>query len=70
MEKYRAEDRTGGPAFPTKLENYNAGFGGMTLRDWFAGQVISGYVFKTDRYGTMAQEAYIVADAMMKARME
>jgi hypothetical protein len=52
------------------------GSNGMTLRDWFAGHVISG--FCSDVGGTvingpilwdqMAEEAYQAADAMLKAR--
>ena len=54
------------------------GFPGMTLRDWFAGQALAGYLAS---YGpgqihpmtrgagqTAAEEAYYLADAMLAAR--
>lgn len=33
---------TGGPAYPTPWAGGAATEGGMTLRDWFAGQIASG----------------------------
>ena len=55
---------TGGPAFPT-----GTAFQGMTLRDYFAakamqGLIANGAVSPVDA----AKAAYIVADAMLKAR--
>jgi len=48
---------------------------GMTLRDWFAGQAMQGLVIDKsfiDLYSagatSVAQQAYLVADAMLKAR--
>ncbi len=43
---------------------------GMTLRDWFAGQAISGLLASTDNCtaGVFAAKAYFVADAMLAAR--
>ena len=70
----------GGPAFPTESTKQ----AGMSLRDWFAGQVIQGYVateyyadpnnggYSTSRWisdDQMARSAYAVADAMLKARL-
>ena len=50
------------------------GVGGMTIRDYFAGQVISGLIQTPHDYGNKDQiqscaiGAYIIADAMMEAR--
>ncbi|MBZ9921803.1 hypothetical protein LB579_29360 [Mesorhizobium sp. BR1-1-7] len=56
----------GGQAFP-----YNTAWGtpGMSLRDWFAGQVIAGH-FHIDPavQSSYAQTAYTMADAMLAAR--
>lgn len=70
----------GGPAFPTG-PNTQPGFyqhHGMTLRDWFAGQALAGWLAsfgETDRHpvekGTQditAANAYAMADAMLAAR--
>jgi len=53
----------GGPAFPVP----QGGRGGMTLRDYFAGQVLAGL---GDAIGQVdvAKVAYLVADAMIEAR--
>ncbi len=65
----------GGPAFPglhpSKECRYNDP--GMTLRDYFAAKAITGLIASTpyDRVlnpAGVAQEAYAVADAMLKAR--
>lgn len=66
----------GGPAFPAIPGDMAQGpccyWGGMTLRDWFAGQVLIGLSIrregKTDAYD--AQLAYRLADAMLAARKE
>lgn len=73
----------GGPAFPVSKhpEQQFPYAEGMTLRDWFAGQVISqiGVYVKMDESSgeyyivnkTMqAQKAYEFADAMLEARKE
>jgi len=61
------------PAFP------GAGRKGMTLRDWFAGQVAptvyADIAAATDcdcefDYEAMARDAYAVADALMKERIK
>jgi len=81
--------KDGGPAFP-QLKNSgmakadeNGGFvldkelsGGMSLRDYFAGQaligILSGYWSNPELEGlrpeVLAQECNIVADAMLSAR--
>ena len=61
--------KAGGPAFPTGLGCMD---GGMTLRDWFAGQVLAGNMAfisvniadesEPSRY---AAQAYMLADAML-----
>jgi len=79
----------GGPAFPQhKFEAYPGGSGagnwvntgGMTLRDWFAGQALAGMLGCTREFkeveaasrGEKAKErallAYYQADAMIAAR--
>jgi hypothetical protein len=68
----------GGPAFPRSAAFSNAERtacteqDGMTLRDWFAGQALAGMLAK---YGiadslaeTTAEDCYIHADAMLRAR--
>lgn len=45
---------------------------GMSLRDWFAGQMLSGFVanptITTTKIRQIAKEAYMMADAMLKER--
>jgi len=59
----------GKPAFPTMLYEYGGGSDGMTLRDYFAAKAMQGLITGGS---TNAQEigeaAFIVADAMLKAR--
>jgi len=66
----------GGPAFPRQPSEYTSGSQGMTLRDWFAGQALNGYLaswndeipnefFEPDY---VAGRVYEFADAMIKAR--
>lgn len=62
----------GGPAFPVIAEN---GLGhvasGMTLRDWFAGQVLAGFMSAKAMHFHPDHDAaycYKVADAMLAAR--
>jgi uncharacterized protein YodC (DUF2158 family) len=72
----------GGPAFPfdeyTKDGHQYSVHLGMTLRDWFAGQALKGAYASwmaecrdanTSSEG-MANECYLIADAMLKARKE
>lgn len=79
----------GGPAFPgpdggASVVNHPFGFGqavptmqmGMSLRDWLAGQAVSGAMvdrspesfFNPHRCAELARAAYGVADAMLAAR--
>jgi hypothetical protein len=43
---------------------------GMSLRDWFAGNAMNRMQqeFKEERYMVLAEKAYALADAMLKAR--
>ena len=69
---------TGGPAFAQQLESNRDGFaitGGMTLRDYFAAKAMQG--FMANKSNPMhyqpeedAQWAYMIADALLKARKE
>jgi hypothetical protein len=67
-----SEDRTGGPAFPQK-EPLTDDHPGMTLRDWFAGQVLP-RVIGDLKDGDLidpeesARVAYRFADAMIEER--
>ena len=67
------------PAFPFAAEyGHPAACGGMTLRDWFAGQAIGAVIRQcagdsfpgSDREGYFAGKAYAIADAMLAARSE
>jgi hypothetical protein len=66
----------GCPAFPNLGYNKEANYNGMTLRDYFAGQAMVGWLsswttdsspqfFEADH---VAATAYDYADAMLKAR--
>ena len=68
----------GGQAFPVSDTMHASGHDGMSLRDWFAGQALSGvaYIMFTDLGGddladqtdTAAIWAYAFADAMLTTR--
>ena len=68
----------GGPAFPAEHHNSSNGvvthYKGMSLRDWFAGQVLEGFM-ASNEHPTMfdpkddAEYCYAVADAMLAARL-
>ncbi len=70
------ESNTGGPAFPgTQYANgvQPTGFSnGMTLRDYFAAKALQGLVITEANHrlkpDSWAQEAYMVADAMLRRR--
>jgi hypothetical protein len=69
---------TSPPAFPTDEwcdgigDRKTIRTGGMTLRDWFAGQALSGGCGYRDEYTVRAKElakqAYLIADQMLKCR--
>ena len=75
----------GGPAFPEGYDwdkDIPTSWGGMTLRDYFAGQALAGVVAMLAHPGSgglnedaggphkavVAAQAYILADAMLAAR--
>lgn len=65
-------DRTndGGPAFPcTTMHDFK----GMSLRDYFAGQALAGYLANAkaeSRVAVVAEWAYDYADAMLAERQK
>ncbi len=65
----------GGPAFPRPYSQLASGEqvweqDGMSLRDWFAGQALSGFCASDGLIGHegLAEDAYDVADRMFAAR--
>lgn len=71
-------EKTGGPAFPLP-NRYDEIGQGMTIRDYFAARAMQGMLSNTDEAdmrmhergefaSVMATNAYIFADAMLKAR--
>jgi len=63
----------GGPAFPNVPSDpgYTKWDEGMSLRDWFAGQALTGLMANPKRcynFDGLAQDALRFADAMLKAR--
>lgn len=74
-------DSTGGPAFPEAIAispsgDVHPGYGGMTLRDYFAGQALAGHLASLnptaehdpDSAAAFAQSSYQIADAMLAER--
>lgn len=72
---------TSGPAFPCNEIRGPNGEGicesapGMTLRDWFAGQAVTGLIASNDheagdRLDDIPTYAYRIADAMLKVRTQ
>ena len=63
---------TGGPAFPVDESALIRNLQGMTLRDYFAAKAMQGMLAENGggalRNETMAEFAYDIADAMLKAR--
>jgi hypothetical protein len=70
--------KDGGPAFPSEKHDADGPYGaqpGMSLRDWFAGQVLVGLAKawasgEVDDYQpvSVAHDAYQLADAMLAER--
>lgn len=69
----------GGPAFPVVVPtDFQFAEDGMTLRDWFAGQALTGLLAHQQEDGSgflhelgpgaAAHQAYRFADAMLRAR--
>ena len=68
-----SDTNTGGPAFPSHGSMGEVAHEGMTLRDYFAAKAMQG--FMANKSNPMhyqpeedAQWAYMIADAMLKAR--
>lgn len=64
------EKETGGPAFPCLDSNAN-GHEGLTIRDYFAAKAMQGLISAENWTGYIrktAEEAYQMADAMLKER--
>jgi hypothetical protein len=68
---------TGGPAFPVSLTNEqevkwdSAGLGcanGMSLRDYFAAKAMQALIDNDGLFSEIPQQAYVLADQMLKAR--
>ena len=63
-----------GPAFPCEWDYINSNreaANGMSLRDYFAAKAMQGMLSDMGSQGTTAQyssHAYLMADAMLKAR--
>ena len=64
----------GGPAFPTTPNTVGGVSGGMSLRDWFAGQALQGLMAHNGHSSIKenavyrASHCYGYADAMLKER--
>lgn len=64
----------GGSAFPIPDEGQGWGSAGMSLRDWFAGQIAAGMAAHSGTAGIsygpgeIAGRSYEVADALLAAR--
>jgi hypothetical protein len=76
-DKAMSNTNTGGPAFAHQLESNRDGYaitGGMTLRDYFAAKAMQSLIIANGPapqggWPTYAEHtAYLVADAMLKAR--
>ena len=62
-------DNTGGPAFPAPAGVAHITEQGMTLRDYFAAKAMSEITWGNG-YDYAAEQAYLMADAMLKERMK
>ena len=63
------EPDDGGPAFPAMLPGGNYCTPGMTLRDYFAAQALTGLISQCDMPNEVyAKMSYSIADAMLAAR--
>jgi len=63
---------TGGPAFPLPGVFGQPQYNGMTLRDYFAAKVMQGVLssdkLQTFNFQKIANDSYLMADAMLEAR--
>ena len=75
-EKAARDKLDGGSAFPSHGSMGEVEHRGMSLRDWFAGQVLAGCLanpsslFTPDYNDRLAELVYGVADAMLAARQK
>jgi hypothetical protein len=68
---------TGGPAFPVQDVGVHGDFG-MSLRDWFAGMALQGWMAnnnlgpihpaENELHDYIARQSYAIAEAMIKVR--
>lgn len=76
-----SKNKNGGQAFPVAGSEHNYPIEGMTLRDFFAAKAMAatvrrwdGYSFgggpQSPQYKELAEDAYFIADAMLRAREE
>ena len=61
------------PAFPFFMPETEVGYGshGMSLRDYFAAKAMQGFLQNASEFSSgeqVATDAYLLADAMIKAR--
>lgn len=68
-----SERDDGGPAFPRPYSEDGAAQGGMSLRDWFAGQALAGHCAAAENgddttWGDLARWSYKTADALLAER--
>ena len=73
-----SDKSTGGAAFPSpgvvldkdKSQYQQGAYGGMSLRDYFAGQVLAGVRGGDYPPETVAEYCYRMADGMLKERLK
>ena len=64
---------TGGPAFPVQsvyVEDQQTNSHGMTLRDYFAAKALPRVMQDGKTFYEIAEDAYEIADKMLKARQQ
>lgn len=71
-ETKKAAPDTGGPAFPLPSVSGSPIHLGLTIRDWFAGKALSGFVSNRNArlkdHDNVAETCYLFADAMLRKR--
>lgn len=60
-----AKHDDGGPAYPASLEEWQSGWGGMTLLDYFAGQALCHLVDEFKLTEDLATRCYGIAEYMI-----
>ena len=63
-------DKNDETAFPVPIGQTGEDRCGMSMRDWFAGQVIPELLGLDETWTTVSRMAYTIADAMLEARKE